>query len=125
VARLGYWVGGGLAAAVCSGAVAWVVLAFLSLMNQVNGFQRMTAPNARRTIAVGGDVLWDVVPHLADVAAVFLADAGAGCGLTIVTAARRSRRPFTGDASCGRARTARTGDRCGAWRRHVLIGGEW
>lgn len=75
---LGYWAGGGPAAAVCSGAVAWVVLAFLSLMNQVNGLQRMTVPSARRTIAIGGDVLWDVVPHLAGGAAVFLAGAGAG-----------------------------------------------
>ena len=31
-------------AAACIGAVAWVVLAFFSLANQVNGFQRMTVP---------------------------------------------------------------------------------
>jgi hypothetical protein len=42
--RLGYWVGGGLVAAACIGAVAWVVFAFFGLTNQVNGFQRMTVP---------------------------------------------------------------------------------
>ena len=42
--RLGYWIGGGLAAATCMGAAAWVALAVLGLMNQVNGFQRMTVP---------------------------------------------------------------------------------
>ena len=52
--RLSYWAGRGLAAAVCIGAVAWVVPAFLSLMNQVNGFQKMTVPGAKRTIAIGG-----------------------------------------------------------------------
>ena len=45
--RLGRWVGGGLVAAACIGAVAWVVLAFFSLANQVNGFQRMTVPGTR------------------------------------------------------------------------------
>ena len=34
--RRGYWVGGGLGAAVCIGAAAWVVLAFLGQMNPVN-----------------------------------------------------------------------------------------
>src|SRR5690348_13955271 len=42
--RLGYWVGGGLAVAAVLGAAVWVVLAFFGLMNQVNGFQRMTVP---------------------------------------------------------------------------------
>jgi hypothetical protein len=173
--RLGYWVGGGLAAAACIGAVAWVVLAFFGLTNQVNGFQRMTVPGtatvhvaqaaarvlyfegprtapsgqlgiqvtgpagnpvavssyhgdlrydvpgesgrvgkaiasfraaatgdyqisadpgtgAAGTIAIGGDVLWDVVPHIAGAAAVFLAGVAAGGTLIIVTAVRRSGR---------------------------------
>ena len=42
--RLGYWAGGGLVAAGCIGAAAWVVLAFFGLTNQVNGFQRTTVP---------------------------------------------------------------------------------
>ena len=44
VSRLGYWVGGGLVAAACIGAVAWVVFALFGLTNQVNGFQRMAVP---------------------------------------------------------------------------------
>ena len=174
--RFGYWAGGGLVAAGCIGAVAWVVLAFFGLMNQVNGFQRMTVPGtatvhvaraatrvlyfegprtappsgqlniqvtgpagnqvvvsayhgdlrddvpgesgrvgkaiasfqaaaagddhiiagpgtgAGGTVAVGGDVLWDVVPHIAGAAVVFLAGVAAGGALIIVTAVRRSGR---------------------------------
>ena len=65
------------------------------------------------------------MPHVAWAAAVFLAEAGAGCGLTIVTAVPRSRHVFSRDASCGRARTVRTVGRCGAWGRYVLMGGKW
>lgn len=43
--RHGYWIGGGVVAAACLGA-AWVPPPFLGLMNQVNGFQRMTVPGA-------------------------------------------------------------------------------
>jgi hypothetical protein len=45
------------------------------------------------TLAIGGDVLWDVVPHLAGAAAVFVLAGGAGLTLIIVTAMRRSARP--------------------------------
>jgi hypothetical protein len=41
-------------------------------------------------VAVGGDVLWDVVPHIAGAAAVFLVGMAAGGALIIVTAVRRS-----------------------------------
>jgi hypothetical protein len=51
--RLGYWIGGGLAGAACIGAAAWVVLAFLGLMNQVNGFQRMTVPGTAPSVCPG------------------------------------------------------------------------
>ena len=181
--RLGYWAGGGLVAAGCIGAAAWVVLAFFGLTNQVNGFQRQTVPGtatvrvaraatrvlyfegtrtappsgqlsiqvtgpagnqvvvsayhgdlrydvpgepgrvgktiasfqaaaagddhisagpgtgAGGTVAIGGDVRWDVVPHIAGAAAVFLAGAAAGGALIIVTAVRRSgRRDASRDA---------------------------
>ena len=172
--RFGYRAGGGLVAAACIGAVAWVVFAFFGLTNQVNGFQRMTVPgtatihvaraatrvlyfegpraappsgrlsiqvtgpagnpvavspyhadlrydvpgesgpvgkaiasfqaaaagdyqisagpgtSAGGRVAIGGDVLWDVVPHIAGAAAVFLAGVAAGGALIIVTAVRRS-----------------------------------
>ena len=41
---LGYWIGGGLIAAACIGAVIWAVLAFFGYTDQVNSFQRMTVP---------------------------------------------------------------------------------
>ena len=47
-------------------------------------------------VAVGGDVLWDVVPHIAGAAAVFLAGVAAGGTLIIVTAVRRSGRRAAG-----------------------------
>ena len=52
--------------------------------------------SAAGTIAVGGDVLWDVVPHIAGAAAVFLAGVAAGGALIIVTAVRRSGRRAAG-----------------------------
>lgn len=171
VSRLGYWVGGGLVAAACIGAVAWAVFALFGLTNQrmavpgtatvhvaqaatrvlyfegprtappsgqlsiqvtgpeghpvavspyhgdlrydvpgesgrvgkaVVSFQAAAAGDyqisaglgtgAGGTIAIGGDVLWDVVPHIAGAAAVFLVGVAAGGALIIVTAVRRSRR---------------------------------
>ena len=47
---------------------------------------------AAGTIAIGGDVLWDAVPHIAGAAAVFLAGVAAGGTLIIVTAVRQSGR---------------------------------
>jgi hypothetical protein len=173
--RLGYWIGGGLAAAAFLGAAVWVVLAFFGFMNQVNGFQRMTVPGTATvqvtqaatrvlyfegprtaapvgqlgirvtgpggnavpvaayrgdlrydvpgesgqvgkaiasfhaaaagdyrisadtattgtagTLAVGDDVMWNVAPHIAGAAAVFLIGVGAGLTLIIITGARRS-----------------------------------
>jgi hypothetical protein len=44
------------------------------------------------TVAIGGDVLWAVVPHIAGAAAVFPAGVAAGGALIIVTAVRRSGR---------------------------------
>lgn len=174
--RLGYWIGSGLVAAACIGAAAWVVVAFLGFMSQVNGFQRMTVPGtaavqvahagtrivyyesprtvsppgqllirvtgpagkpvavstyhgdlrydvpgvagragkaiasfqaaaagdyrisagrgagAGGTLAIGGDVLWDAVPHIAGATAVLLLGGGAGLTLIIITAVRRSAR---------------------------------
>lgn len=42
------------------------------------------------TLAVGDDVMWDVVPHIAGAAAVFLVGVGAGLTLIIITGVRRS-----------------------------------
>ena len=54
-------------------------------------YQISAAPDigAGGTVAVGGDVLWDVVPHIAGAAAVFLAGVAAGGTLIIVSAVRR------------------------------------
>lgn len=41
---LGYWIGGGLIAFAVVGAAIWAVLTYFGYVNQVNGFQRMTAP---------------------------------------------------------------------------------
>ena len=41
---LGYWIGGGLIAAACIGAAIWAVLTYFGYLNQVDSFQRMTAP---------------------------------------------------------------------------------
>ena len=197
--RLGYWVGGGLVAAACIGAVAWVVLAFFGLANQVNGFQRMTVPGtatvhvaqvgtrvlyfegprtgalsgqlgiqvtgprgnpvvvspyhgdlrydvpgesgrvgkaiasfqaaaagdyqisaapgigAGGTIAIGGDVLWDVVPHIAGAAAVFLSRRGSRghadhrqCGAPVRAGRREQEHAMTAGSH------AATSGRCGA-----------
>ena len=51
-----------------------------------------TGSGAGGTLAIGEDALWDMVPHIAGAAAVFLAGVGAGSALIIVTAARRSGR---------------------------------
>jgi hypothetical protein len=40
----GYWIGGALIAAACIGAAIWAVLTYLGYLNQVDSFQRMTAP---------------------------------------------------------------------------------
>jgi len=42
------------------------------------------------TLAVGDDVMWNVAPHIAGAGAVFLAGAGAGLTLIIITGVRRS-----------------------------------
>jgi hypothetical protein len=47
--------------------------------------------SARRTVANGGEALWDVVSHISSAAVVFLVRAGGGCALIILTAVRRSR----------------------------------
>lgn len=44
--RHGCWIGGGVVAAACLGAAAWVAPPFLGLMNQVKGFEQMTVPGA-------------------------------------------------------------------------------
>ena len=42
----GYWLGGGLLAAVTAGAVVWVVLAFVGWAHHLDGFQRVTVPGS-------------------------------------------------------------------------------
>ncbi len=49
-----------------------------------------TTTGARGTIAIGNDVLWDTVPHMAGAIAVFVVGVGAGLTLIIITAVRRS-----------------------------------
>lgn len=100
--RLGYWAGGGLVAAGCIGAAAWVPGESGRVGKAIASFQAAAAGDyhisagpgtgAGGTVAIGGDVLWDVVPHIAGAAAVFLAGAAAGGALIIVTAVRRSGR---------------------------------
>ena len=41
---LGYWIGGGLIAAAVVGAAIWAVLTYFGYLNEVDSFQRMTAP---------------------------------------------------------------------------------
>jgi hypothetical protein len=41
---LGYWIGGALIAAACIGAAIWALLTYFGYLNQVDSFQRMTAP---------------------------------------------------------------------------------
>jgi hypothetical protein len=43
-------------------------------------------------LVIGGDVVCNTVPHLAGTAAVFLAGAGAGLALMIITVIHRSRK---------------------------------
>jgi hypothetical protein len=40
----GYWIGGALMAAAVAGAAIWAVLTYFGYLNQVDSFQRMTAP---------------------------------------------------------------------------------
>lgn len=59
------------------------------------GNYRISAdPGARGggTLAIGGDVLWDVVLHFAGASAIFVLAGGAGLTLIITTAVRRSAR---------------------------------
>ena len=63
---------------------------------QISAGPGTSAGGGGGTIAVGGDVLWDVVPHIAGAAAVFLAGVAAGGALIIVTAVRRSGRRAAG-----------------------------
>ena len=100
--RLAYWAGGGLVAAGCIGAAAWVPGESGRVGKAIASFQAAAAGDyhisagpgtgAGGTVAIGGDVLWDVVPHIAGAAAVFLTGVAAGGALIIVTAVRRSGR---------------------------------
>ena len=68
--------------------------AIASSQGAATGDYRISAgpgTSARRTVANGGEALWVVVSHIASSAVVFLARAGGGCALIILTAVRRSR----------------------------------
>jgi hypothetical protein len=54
---LGYWIGGGLIAAACIGAVIWAALAFFGYTDQVNSFQRMTVPGTA-TVHITQPATW-------------------------------------------------------------------
>jgi hypothetical protein len=43
------------------------------------------------TLAVGGDIVWNIAPHAIGAAALFLLGGGAGIALLVVTGVRRSR----------------------------------
>jgi hypothetical protein len=59
--------------------------------NQAGRYQvRSNAINVSGTLAVGGDVVWDIAPHAIGAAALFLLGGAAGVTVLIVTGLRRA-----------------------------------
>jgi hypothetical protein len=59
--------------------------------NQPGAYQvRSAAVDVTGTLAIGGDIVWDIAPHAIGAGALFLVGGGAGVVLLIVTGVRRA-----------------------------------